>query len=244
MREVAWRRAAALAPGDTRAITRNLGFFPSNVHSVAARDTSDAPTVLQMYPLSTSLNGSPGRRAVTRGSGPRVQPWTTLFWLVCPTLRSKISKLEAVGFIPYLQASISEHPALMHGMVGAHARYADARWTSLVESDQELACEIGWEARLRETGVGGMVGTAQLKCLHMHCGHYLATGDNPAGRWVSLALEEELAETAGALQRECGQSPGVMLDASLRSSASSLLMAIERECSDAADGEGVLPNDH
>ncbi|KAJ1633298.1 hypothetical protein T492DRAFT_568173, partial [Pavlovales sp. CCMP2436] len=171
---------------DTSAIYGALGFLPSNAHSVASHDAATGlPTVLQLYPLSAerSVNkGSTGRDRLAR-----MQPWPTLFWLICPSLKAQVSKLECLGLIPMLQSDVASHPGLALAMKASQNHYAELRWSSLLEPDAALVRELGWGPRLQETGVGGVRDHTQLKCLHMHLAHSLAAPRataNPVGLWV------------------------------------------------------------
>jgi hypothetical protein len=116
--QIAWERtSASLSLADVEAVTRTLGFLPSNACAVAARDgVSGLPTILQMYPLSTELSVSRGG-AAGRATLTRTQPWPTLFWLICPLLRADVSKLESVGFVPFLQARPRRCLALGSGLL-------------------------------------------------------------------------------------------------------------------------------
>lgn len=101
--------------------------------------------------------------------------------------------------------------------------------------------ELGWTSRLRDTGVGGVVDHSQLKCLHAHLGHHLATAAsapiNPAGSWVALALRERLSDVAAERQRKAHQArvgghaslkAADGLDDELRSTALALLESVPR----------------
>ena len=46
---------------------------------------------------------------------------------------------------------------------------------------------------LRECGVGGLRVPEQVKCLHLHYAHFLATGDNLVGEWCENELEARRA---------------------------------------------------
>lgn len=45
---------------------------------------------------------------------------------------------------------------------------------------------------LRDCGVGGLRFANQVKCLHLHYAHYLASGgDNLVGSWVQSELDRQ-----------------------------------------------------
>lgn len=78
----------------------------------------------------------------------------------------------------------------------AHKLYSEERWALLVADDVELIKQRGWEASY-VGGVGGIVNPSNIKCMHCHLAHYLATGSNVVGRWTQEALDAEtlLADT-------------------------------------------------
>lgn len=104
--------------------------------------------------------------------------------------------------------------------------YASQRWSSLVEPDVATVRELGWAARLLDTGVGGVSDRSQLKCLHAHLGHELATGGNPTGGWVALALRERLSDAAVERQRRAHLRAAGGLDAVVRATALALLASV------------------
>jgi hypothetical protein len=60
-------------------------------------------------------------------------------------------------------------------------------------SIQMQVIEMGWEQRLRNTGIAGMRQGATIKCLHTHYAHYLARGnDSLIGSWVQQLLDGSL----------------------------------------------------
>ena len=50
----------------------------------------------------------------------------------------------------------------------------------------------GDDAILEKCGVGGLRVPEQVKCLHLHYAHFLATGDNLVGEWCQNALDEKI----------------------------------------------------
>ena len=167
------------------------GFIPWNLHGVPCDDC----TVLRLYPLTaeTSTGKGPGRFKRRR----LLQPWPTLYWLACPSLRAQVSRLEAVGLIPLLKAQLQrpERAALAATLRAQHRVYAEQRWGVLLPADRDLVEERRWTAVLRDSGVGGIRhahsvggGACRIKCLHTHLAHFLATGDNVIGEWTYAAL--------------------------------------------------------
>jgi uncharacterized protein len=96
-------------------------------------------------------------------------PFPTTFWLTCPVLRSRVGTLEADHAMVGLNQRLEEEPTLAADYAAAHERY------------------VAFRDRLGEplTGAPGSGGMPRyIKCLHVHAGHHLATGDNVIGAWT------------------------------------------------------------
>jgi len=101
-------------------------------------------------------------------------PFPTTFWLSCPLLRSRVGTLEADHVMVGFNERLAADDTLKDDYADAHERYVafrDAMGTPLEGAP----------------GSGGMPG--YVKCLHVHVGHYLATGDNPVGEETFQMLE-------------------------------------------------------
>ena len=71
-----------------------------------------------------------------------------------------------------------------------HEAYARYRWSLLTPEDAEYATREGYKSVLADCGVGGLRFTNQVKCLHLHYAHYLASGgDNLVGSWVQAEID-------------------------------------------------------
>lgn len=169
------------------------------VTGVAARDADGNPSVLQCYPLRMTGPSSkqPTERRDKRGGSAnkwkadKPVPWPNTYWLVDPDLCSRIGRLEHLGWIQTLQARVhsGEEPQLVAALAAAHRAYARDRWSLLSAEDREYAANGGYEGVLRDYGVSGFRQDTQVKCLHTHTAHALATGGNPIGRLALEALE-------------------------------------------------------
>jgi uncharacterized protein len=93
-------------------------------------------------------------------------PFPTLFWLTCPLLVKRMSRLEAEGFMAKLGARMEEHPGLRARLIVAIARYGARR------DRHEVVDDAG-------APPGG--GPDRVKCLHAHLAHELADPPNPVG---------------------------------------------------------------
>lgn len=148
------------------------------ITGVAARDPSTGtPQVLTIHPLRT-----------TDKSTCRV-PWTNIFWLVDPTLIREVGRLETVGYIEAFSARLANDAEAFAQHVRAHHEYAAERWALLSKAEQSYAEAEGYDRVLRWTGVGGIRYPNQVKCLHQHYAHHLATGKSLIGWWVQQALD-------------------------------------------------------
>lgn len=101
-------------------------------------------------------------------------PFPTTFWLSCPLLRSRVGTLEADHVMVGFNERLNNDETLREDYAAAHERYVGFR-------------DAMGEPLEGSPGSGGMPG--YVKCLHVHVGHYLATGDNPVGEETFRMLE-------------------------------------------------------
>lgn len=96
-------------------------------------------------------------------------PFPTLYWLTCPILLKRVSRLEAGG-----------------EMVGVNERLAaDAAFKArLNESIQRLVTRRDELAVLEGQTAPPGGGPDKVKCLHAHVAHELADAPNPVGAWA------------------------------------------------------------
>ena len=112
-----------------------------------------------------------GLPTVTRVQ-PRLEddtPFPTVFWLTCPVLRSRVGRLEADHAMVGLNARLEDEPEFAAAYAATSQRYVAFR--------DALGGPLPGDP-----SAGGMPG--YIKCLHVHAGHHLATGDNPVGAWT------------------------------------------------------------
>jgi uncharacterized protein len=101
-------------------------------------------------------------------------PFPTTFWLACPLANRHCGRLEAEGAMVGLNERLAADDAFADAYAAGHERYVALRDT--------LGPQVPGDP-----SAGGMPG--RVKCLHSVYGHYLATGDNPAGAWVAEQVE-------------------------------------------------------
>jgi uncharacterized protein len=101
-------------------------------------------------------------------NAPRLEdgsPFPTLFWLTCPILVKRVSKLESDGRMAEMTERLRDH--------GLRARLEDAIERYLKRRDDHEA--------LSDAGPPPGGGFDRVKCLHAHVAHELADGPNPVG---------------------------------------------------------------
>ena len=96
-------------------------------------------------------------------------PFPTLFWLTCPLLVKRASRLEGAGRMRELNATVARADDLRGRIAGALARYRDRRDA---------------HAPVNDAGAPPGGGPERIKCLHAHLAHELADPPNPVGAMV------------------------------------------------------------
>jgi uncharacterized protein len=102
-------------------------------------------------------------------NAPRLEdgsPFPTLFWLTCPILIKRASRLESEGRMAEISEKLLRDDAMRGRLEGAVDRYLERRDSHEVLTDAEAP-------------PGG--GPDRVKCLHAHLAHELADGPNPVG---------------------------------------------------------------
>jgi hypothetical protein len=136
------------------------------------------------------------------------RPFTTLFYLTCPSAVAAVQMVEASGgvrrYTALLAAARHSHTAgdtagdaaAVAVSLRAAQRYERRRRRTLARGPAaaflERAVDGGASLRL---GVGGVAGSASLKCLHCHAAHALARPVYALGRRVL----DEASAAAGTL---------------------------------------------
>jgi hypothetical protein len=161
------------------------------------------PAVLVCYPLRVAqdLDRSSKKGFSTNKWNPKVGkapvPWPNTFWLCDSDAIKKIGNLEHQGLIKkfnnrFLFPELEKDPAQAtldaEKFAAQHARYAKFRWSLLSDDDRAYAKTHGYEDVLLHCGIGSLRIVTQVKCLHLHYGHFLATNDNLVGEWCQRLL--------------------------------------------------------
>lgn len=135
--------------GDRRAVEAQLGRPLRGHWAVVRRCHLGLPMVIENHPR------------LEDGA-----PFPTLFWLTCPVLMRRVSRLEGEGYMAELNHDLARNDAPRGRMAEAVRRYRarrDAR------------------APIEDSGAPPGGGADRIKCLHAHLAHELASPPNPAG---------------------------------------------------------------
>ena len=110
--------------------------------------------------------------------------------MTCPSLKSRISRLEDEGWITKLEDRLVSDKAALESMSQAHSSYAEERWNLLSPEDKSYAEAHHWIKALKQVGIAGMLETKYVKCLHTHYAHFLArpSHNNIIGLWIHELL--------------------------------------------------------
>lgn len=167
---------------DLKVINEQLGRKPRNLEGVAKRCEYGYPQILVTYPIFEKEE--------------EVGIFPTTYWLSCPELVERISKLETEGLIKEIQEEII-HLDKLEELLSAHEDYAQQRVNLLEEEDlQRLKNNYPgrWQVVSR-SGVGGIIKKQGIKCLHTHYADYLLNKKNPVGKVVGELLSERFNDS-------------------------------------------------
>ena len=182
-------RRPSVSIDDISTLSSQLGFPPYNVVDIAARDASGKPIVAFLYGLTTEKRKAKGSGSVLETF--RI-PFPTIYWLTCPDLKARISKLEQAGFARKLQGRLNSDPEHIAAMQRAHELYAEERKSTLRQRDLDFLAGNKSFDEYHAFGISGMRNTnfRAVKCLHTHYAHYMGcpSHGNCIGKWVSDLL--------------------------------------------------------
>ncbi|KAH7461962.1 hypothetical protein PRIC1_005960 [Phytophthora ramorum] len=170
-------------------VQEELGYVPNNLVKVSAF-VDDRPAALLLYPLRNAED------AYKKKQRAKVEPFPTIYWLASTELKARVSTLEDQQYVLTLQHRLDADEAAKEKMAQSHREYAEQRWRMMTPHDRELVKGRRWEFFLRDVGIAGIREFTNVKCLHTHYAHYLATGNNLVGEWV-----QELLNSSAATER-------------------------------------------
>ncbi len=148
---------------DLLAVTELLGREPAGEFVVVVRGDDGVPAVIENAPFL--FDGT---------------PMPTRYWLVDPSLRDAVSRLESTGGVRQAEAEVP-----MEQIEAAHTRYAGDR-DALIAPDHQGPKPSG--------GVGGT--RRGVKCLHAHLAWWLTGADDPVGAWTAQRIGLHPSESA------------------------------------------------
>ena len=99
-------------------------------------------------------------------------PFPTLFWLTCPVLTRRVSRLEGEGDMGRL------NDELVHD---------DARRARVAEAMNRYLARRDAHSEIEDSGAPPGGGPDRIKCLHAHLAHELGNPPNPVGAAVLAA---------------------------------------------------------
>jgi uncharacterized protein len=144
--------SAELSDTDLEEVAEMLGRRPAGDFEVVVRTDGGSPAVIANAPF------------LHDGT-----PMPTRFWLVDPTLREQVSRLESTGGVRRAEDAVP-----MDRIEAAHAIY-EAERDGLISPDY-----------LGPRPSGGVGGTRRgVKCLHAHLAWWLTGADDPVGEWTA-----------------------------------------------------------
>jgi len=155
-------------------IEKQLERSVSNVLNVEKRCFYSYPQVIRSFPLKDG------------------KPFPTLYWLTCPYLVEKVSKLEAEQKINEIEKIIQNDPELNQQMKRVHKEEIEKRMKLLEEKINSLPKNM--VKKLKETGIGGIKDFSTIKCLHLHYASFLVGEDNPAGEIVDRYIDNKYCD--------------------------------------------------
>ncbi|MGM0421005.1 MAG: DUF501 domain-containing protein [Bacillota bacterium] len=119
------------------------------------------------------------------------EPFPTIYWLSCPVLKERVSKLEDQGYLNLFKHKAEEIQIYNRKLAEAHRDYAQKRIELLDQPTLYQAKNISTDLyeMLVDSGVAGIRDKAGLKCLHGHYAHYLADRNNPVGEDVDKMID-------------------------------------------------------
>jgi hypothetical protein len=137
---------------DRRVLERQLGRRPRAVRRVVVRCPFGRPAVTEQSPYD--------------GAG---EPFPTSYWLTCPQLVARISRLEAEGGVERWSGLASREESLRRSLERANDEQRRLRAELAADA---TGADRGASLRL---GIGGArPGAGSLKCLHAHAAYALA----------------------------------------------------------------------
>jgi hypothetical protein len=111
------------------------------------------------------------------------KPFPTIFWLVCPRLRLKISQLEQNHEITRIKSQLGSNQEFLRIFQEGQENFSKFRMDRLNEIFPQ-GVPLVLRKSLEKTTVVGSRDFFGVKCLHAHVAQELGFGKNPIGKLV------------------------------------------------------------
>lgn len=156
-------------------IKHQLGREPENLNEIELYCDKNNPLVISTLPFNKKKGVFP-----------------TLYWLSCPFLVKRVSKLEDQGLVKKLTKRTKSNFQFKEKLEKAHLQYANKRFSLLTCKQIKKIKKISDDILdvIKNSGVGGIRDKKGIKCLHTHLADYLINKQNPVGEIVHNKLPE------------------------------------------------------
>ena len=168
---------------DVEVIKRQLGTDFISISGIVERCKWDCPTLILLYPVRGEENKTE--------RGLDYKSMSNLLWLTCPYINKKVHQLESQGYIKKIEKFILNDRGFASIMKYAHAHYFYFR-KKVYRHFLGDVTSIDENSRVFDAGIGGIVDTDYLKCLHLHYAHYKICKDNFAGKVINYLLNGDI----------------------------------------------------
>lgn len=108
------------------------------------------------------------------------KPHSNLYYLTCPWLKRKLSRLEDSGYISRLQQQVASDENLLENQRQCQLRHAAEYQSSLNKSGSDLP--------KRQMLIAGASDPVLIKCLHSHVAFFLVHPEYLAGQEIATAV--------------------------------------------------------
>ena len=152
-----------ITPEQYQQVASLLGREPRGLREISISDQKGSPVVIR---VASVING---------------KPFPTLYWLIDSDLCLKIDRLEAEGWIGWLQKWVDHDIKLRKAMIEDHNHYRTARHNFLSSDDYDYLLKTNMHASLEDRGIGGIARPDRIRCLHTWYAAHLVTS-NTIGR--------------------------------------------------------------
>jgi hypothetical protein len=161
---------------DIETVKRQINTKRSDPYSVAVRCVYGYPTlIVQKLHHNNSID---------------FEYLSNPIWLTCPYLNNKIHELENDGFIKKISEFMHTDRLMKTHMHDAHAEFYFYRKKLFAEQFGKAYPEV--LTKKFNLGIGGIKDIDNIKCLHLHFGHFLICKKNEVGYVTKHLLNNKI----------------------------------------------------